>query len=127
MARPHDSDELAKIITAYGITGVIGRQVARDDVRAEARAAEQRAVYVLDDFWTGRAEILTAIQVCSLIVFYGEIVRREEVGIVPEQIFVYRVGPLATVAVRLRVDDKASQSKQILIFALLVDEVWRDA
>lgn len=39
MARPHDGYERVEVMATFGIAGVIGRQVARDDVRSEPRAA----------------------------------------------------------------------------------------
>jgi hypothetical protein len=55
---------------------------------------------VLNDTGTGRAGILTAIQVGRLIVFHWGIVRREQVRVVRGQIFICRVRSLASIANR---------------------------
>ncbi len=100
--------------------------VARDNVRAEALGGGQRAVHVLHNSRTSGAEILTTIQVGGLIIFHGVIVGRQKVRIARGQIFICGIRPMATVAICLRVHYEASQSNQVWIFALHIDEGWCD-
>jgi len=127
MTRPHDGYERVEVMTTRWIAGIIGREVARDDVRSEARAAVQRAVYVHDDSGTGWPEILAAIYIGGLIELRGSIVGREQIRIVPGQVFICGIGPMATVAIYLRVDNETSESNQIPIFAICFEERRRDA
>jgi len=47
--------------------------------------------------------------------------------IVSGQKFICGIRSMATVTIRLPVDDKASQSNQVRILTPHIDEVWRDA
>ena len=83
---------------------------------------------------SGRPEILTAVQIGGLIELHrnrggrGEerILRGEEVRIARGQEFIGRVRAVATVAIRLPVDDKTAEADQRYIFARRVDETRRD-
>ena len=124
---PHDSHEGAEVIAAFGVASVIWRQVPRNDIRAESGAGEQRAIRVLDNSRSHGAEVLSAVQVSRLVVLCRTIIGPAELRIVRRQIFVSRIRPMAAVAVRLAVNDEATQSHQFWILAGNVDEVRRDA
>ena len=123
---PHDRHEGGQIIASFRIAGVIGCEIATNDIRAETRASVQETGRVLHDSRTDRTKVLSASQVGRRVVLPGSR-EAEEIGVIRGQILIGWVRAMTAIAIGLPVDDETSQTHQRVIFPLCVDERRSDA
>ena len=109
VSSPHDRHEGGQIVASFRISGVIGCEIATDDIRAKTRSAVQRAGHVLYNSRTDRAKVRPASQVGRLVVLPGSS-EVKEIRVVPEYILIGGIRSVAAIAICLRIDDITSQS-----------------